>query len=99
MTQNASVRWLATYDISDPRNLVRVFKLLKKEGVPIQYSVFLINTNAVKISVLLGRISKMINPKTDDVRIYRIPEKAWITCIGASIIPEYLWLDDTNDQL
>lgn len=41
MSQQTPARWLVTYDIVQPRNLGRVFRLLKKNGVPVQYSVFL----------------------------------------------------------
>lgn len=93
MSQHAAARWLVTYDISKPRNWSRVFKLLKKEGVPIQYSVFLVTSSDVKIAALVMQLAKLIDPKTDDVRIYKIPENAWSLTMGTAIIPDYLWLD------
>ena len=42
MSQFKSSRWLVCYDISDKKRLGRVFRFLKKKGVPVQYSVFLV---------------------------------------------------------
>lgn len=88
MSQHASARYLVTYDIADPRRLTRLFKFLKKQGVPIQYSVFLVETSAVKMGSLIVQIAKMIDSQADDVRAYRLPESGWQVTLGASILPE-----------
>lgn len=93
MSQNACVRWLVAYDISDKRNWAQVFKLLKKEGIPIQYSVFLVTTSATKMGNITAQLSKMIDVKTDDIRIYRIPENAWTVTLGSAMIPEDILID------
>lgn len=93
MSQHAVAKWIVTYDISAQRNWARVFKLLKKEGVPIQLSVFLVCASNVKIGALVVQLAKLIDSKTDDVRIYKIPENAWTLTLGAAIIPEDIWLD------
>lgn len=96
MSQNAPVRWLVTYDIVEKRNLARVFKLLKKKGVPFQYSVFFVSTSAAQMGSLMVQLVKLIDAKTDDVRAYRLPEKAWKVTLGATILPEDLWIDATG---
>ena len=93
MSQNAAARWLVTYDIVEPRNLARVFKLLKKNGVPIQYSVFQVDASAAQMGALMVQTAKLIDVRTDDVRAYRLPEKPWKVTLGATILPEDLWLD------
>lgn len=87
MSQNQTARYLVTYDIADPRRLSRLFKLLKKHGLPVQYSVFLVETTAVKLGHLIVKISKIIDDKKDDVRAYRIPDNGWQVSIGAGILP------------
>ena len=42
MSQTATARYLVTYDIADPKRLSRLFRFMKKQGVPLQYSVFLV---------------------------------------------------------
>lgn len=88
MSQHASARWLLTYDIADPRRLGRVFKFLNKHGVPVQYSVFLLEASAEKMASLMTQIAKLIDDDADDVRAYRMPENLWQVTLGASILPE-----------
>lgn len=88
MSQTAGARYLVTYDIADPRRLSRVFRFLKKQGVPVQYSVFLLESNAIKINELMVKMAKMIHPDADDVRAYRLPDNGWQVSIGASILPD-----------
>lgn len=87
MSQHAEAKWLVCYDISNRKNWARVFKLLKKHGVPLQYSVFMLSTHAANIGSLAAQITSMINPKTDDIRIYRLAENAWTYSAGSAIIP------------
>lgn len=51
MSQHASAQWLVTYDIADPKRLGRLFRYLKKQGVPVQYSVFLVDASAAKMEI------------------------------------------------
>jgi CRISPR-associated protein Cas2 len=88
MSQHASARWLVTYDIADPKRLTRLFKFLKKQGVPLQYSVFLVEASAVKMSSLVLQMTAIVDSKADDVRAYRLPENLWQVTLGASILPE-----------
>lgn len=96
MSQHASARWLVTYDITDRRKLARVFRLLKKKGVPIQYSVFFVHASAVQMGILMVQVGKLIDPKTDDVRAYRLPEATWKATLGATIIPDDVWIEATD---
>lgn len=88
MSQNETAHYLVTYDIADPKRLSRLFRFMKKQGVPVQYSVFLVETSAVKIGSLMARIAKMIHAEADDVRAYRLPDNGWKVTLGASILPE-----------
>jgi len=92
MSQNQTVAWLVIYDISDKRRLARVFKALKKAGVPVQYSVFSVDASAVGMTALMLQLAALINVKEDDVRAYRLPENGWRTTLGEGILPEGLWL-------
>lgn len=88
MAQNDTARYIVTYDIADPRRLSRLYRFLKKQGVPVQYSVFLLNASAIQISRLMDKIAKMIDADADDVRAYRLPENGWQITLGASILPD-----------
>ena len=93
MSRHAQACWLVTYDIVEPRNLARVFKLLKKNGIPVQYSVFQVQGSAAQIGSLMVRIAKLIDAKADDVRAYRLPENGWKVTLGATILPEDIWIN------
>lgn len=88
MSQHASARWIVTYDIADPKRLARLFKFLKKQGVPLQYSVFLVDATAVQMSNLVLQMGAIVDRKADDVRAYRLPENLWQVTLGASILPD-----------
>ena len=93
MSQHASARWLVTYDITDDRIRMRVFKLLKKNGVPVQYSVFFVHASAAQMGILMGRLGTLIDKGADDVRAYRLPEDPWKVTMGATILPKSVWID------
>jgi len=88
MAQNDTARYLVTYDIADPRRLGRLYRFMKKQGIPVQYSVFQVDASAQEITRLMAKIAKMIHHAADDVRAYRIPENGWQVTLGASILPD-----------
>jgi len=92
MAQNETCQWLITYDITDNRRLARVFKKLKSVGVPVQYSVFLVDASPARVGQLMKELEQLISAKCDDVRGYRLPVKGWKATIGSAILPEDLWL-------
>lgn len=94
MSLHANASWLVTYDIADPRRLARLFKFLKKQGVPVQYSVFLVEASAAKMGNLIVQIAKIVDKDEDDVRAYRLPERTWKVTLGGSILPEGIMLGE-----
>ncbi len=93
MSQNQTLPWLVTYDIADPRRLAQVFKRLKKEGIPVQYSVFAVDASATKMGTLMAALATLIDSQADDVRAYRLPEDGWRATLGEAILPEDLWIN------
>ena len=92
MSLHQTASWLVIYDIAHPRRLARVFRQLKKEGIPLQYSVFSVDASNAKMGVLMALIATMINAREDDVRAYRLPENGWRATLGSAMVPEDLWL-------
>ncbi len=64
--------YLLCYDIAEERRLRKVHRYLKDAGIPLQYSVFLLNMNSVDLILLLADLEKMIHEGKDDVRAYPI---------------------------
>ncbi|MCX8049880.1 MAG: CRISPR-associated endonuclease Cas2 [Methylohalobius sp.] len=65
---------LVAYDISDPKRLYRVHRYLKKLGIPLQYSVFLLHITPIQRKQIVFRLNRLIDPRADDVRIYPLPK-------------------------
>ena len=70
---------LVAYDIANPRRLVRIHNLLKKEGLAVQKSLFLVQGTETRINKLLDRIASIMVLKEDDLRAYPIthPREVW----------------------
>lgn len=99
MGQHTPQSWLVTYDISNPKRLSRVFRALKKEGIPIQYSVFHVHTSQAKMGSIMARLGRLIDHQEDDVRAYRVPANPEQTTLGQAIIPTDVWQDDRQPFL
>ncbi len=74
--------YLVCYDIRDPLRLTRVYKLLKGNGLHIQYSVFHCSLTWPNLLELKERLHKIINDKEDDVRIYPLPSEEKVIVMG-----------------
>ena len=68
---------LLTYDINTEtingqKRLAKVAKTCEKYGLRVHSSVFEINADFPKISILMDTLSSIIDPKTDSIRIYKL---------------------------
>ncbi len=79
---------LVAYDISDPKRLIQVHRYLKKLGIPLQYSVFLLYITPLQKKQLVFRLTRLIDPREDDVRIYPLPRNPDWQWWGRSIFME-----------
>jgi CRISPR-associated protein Cas2 len=77
--------YLLAYDIADPRRLKRVHYRMRREGVPVQESVFLVQRNRRGMDQLLDMLAKIMVAAEDDVRAYPIADPADIWMRGKGI--------------
>lgn len=75
-------RWLLAYDIADSRRLQKVGRHMRKEGVALQYSVYLVRGNKAKIDLLMGQLVSLIDVRADDIRAYPLGENVRIWGLG-----------------
>ncbi len=80
--QSHAHRWLLAYDIRDPKRLQAVWRYLRKEGVPLQYSVYLLATTRVHLEQVMAKLRQLIDEREDDIRIYPINESTRIWGLG-----------------
>jgi CRISPR-associated protein Cas2 len=88
MAISATRTWLISYDIADPKRLVRVHRYLKSRAIPVQYSVFVTRASVGQIGDIRSALASLIDPKLDDVRIYQVPEKPQLVSLGCKTLPE-----------
>lgn len=101
MADSRNGLYLVAYDIADPRRLSRVHRVLKKQGLPVQYSVFTVVMKRKALIRLLENIEHLIEPAEDDIRCYRLPERTDIKTLGQQYFPEdvMLFTDGVNRLL
>lgn len=92
MARNQARLYLVCYDIADPKRLVRVHRFLREEGMPVQYSVFTAPLTARSLQRLLGGLRQLIDPRTDDVRLYPLPARPDRLCLGRQYFPDDVML-------
>lgn len=88
MAVNQAVPWLIAYDIGDKRRLARLHRFLCGHATPVQLSVFMARASASQMGRLAQDIKERIDPREDDVRIYRIPEPAEAFVHGRCMLPD-----------
>ena len=84
--------YLIAYDIANPKRLARVHRILKKQGLPVQYSVFTLVSKRPALLRLMAKIEEQICAGEDDVRCYRLPENSDISSLGKQYFPEDVML-------
>lgn len=75
-------RWLLAYDIRDHKRLQKIGRYLQKEGVRLQYSVYLLSGQRQHIEKIMEQLRQFIDKRMDDVRIYPLTENTRIWGLG-----------------
>lgn len=88
MAVNQPVPWLIAYDIADRRRLAHLHRFLCGHATPVQFSVFMARASASQMGRLARDIEERIDPREDDVRVYRIPEPADAFVHGRCMLPD-----------
>ena len=79
--------FLLVYDIRDDKRLRRLHRLIKKEGIALQRSVFLIHANQSQLKKIMAVVKKQTATLVDDVRLYPLRN------------PNILWMGDLKINL
>jgi len=90
--------YLVAYDVSDPRRLQRVHRRLRREGVALQRSVFLLQRSRQGIAELLDELAALMHRREDDLRAYPIPGPGEIWLRGKGVIDGELIAPDGRER-
>lgn len=76
--------YLLTYDIADPKRLVRVAKVMEASGERVQDSVFEAYLNEEELERLLKKVQRVMELEEDSLRVYFLCGscRGKIRCIG-----------------
>jgi CRISPR-associated protein Cas2 len=80
--------------------LGRVHRRVRRQGIPLQYSVFLIHATPAHLDDLLAALDALIDPRVDDIRVYPLPANLDAESYGRQFLPLGVRLlgDDTLDH-
>jgi len=73
---------LICYDIANPKRLAKVHRMVSKEAMMLQYSVYITMMTRIEAKEMLQALEKIIDLNEDDIRIYAIPSNPDIVCLG-----------------
>ena len=90
--------YIICYDITDPKRLGRIHRTLKKKALPVQYSVFLFNGTPEQLALCLARLEALMDPDTDDIRAYPLPQRGLRLALGPGALPGgIVWAQPTAE--
>jgi CRISPR-associated endonuclease Cas2 len=78
--------YLVAYDIADPKRLSRLHRRLRRDGLAMQKSVFLVQRSQRGIGELMDELDGLIHRREDDLRAYPIPEPGEIWLRGKGVV-------------
>ena len=81
-------RYLLAYDIADQRRLARIARIVTREALRIQYSVYVTELSPRRLRDLVAALRVAIDPRADDLRIYPLPARLDAIWYGRAIWPE-----------
>jgi CRISPR-associated protein Cas2 len=73
---------LLAYDIADRKRLEKVHRTVRRVGIPLQYSVFLVPGTQALLDSLLAELGDIIVTSEDDIRVYTLPTRVQVSRLG-----------------
>jgi CRISPR-associated protein Cas2 len=74
-----------------------VHRTVKRWGIPLQYSVFLVPAAPSAIRDLVTELARLIDHREDDIRIYPLPIRLDMSLLGRQGLPEGIALTDASE--
>jgi len=90
--------YLVAYDIADPKRLQRMHRRLRRDGLAMQKSVFLVQRSQHGMGQLMAELGGLIHRHEDDLRAYPIPSPDEIWLRGKGAVDGNLIAPDGKDR-
>lgn len=84
--------YIICYDIANPKRLARVHRRAVKHAIFIQYSVYYLLGDRVKLQAMLDDLAAVIKNNEDDIRAYTIAPLSEAEQLGKPWLPDDLVL-------
>jgi CRISPR-associated protein Cas2 len=91
--------YLIAYDIADARRLRRMHRRLRREGIALQQSVFLVQHSQAGIGALMDELALLMHRRQDDLRAYPIPGPGEIWLRGKGVMDGALIVPDGKNRV
>ena len=100
MAINQRRYYLISYDISmSARRLIKVHRYMVQRGVPMQYSLFMVEATTPMLMRLKRELAQIIKASLDDIRIYPLPKQAAVKRVGKQFFPPEVMLITADHEL
>lgn len=86
--------YLLAYDIADPRRLARIARIVSREALRIQYSVYVAELSPSRLRDLVAILREAIDLHSDDLRIYPLPARLDAVWYGRATWPDGIQFED-----
>jgi CRISPR-associated protein Cas2 len=84
--------WLIGYDITDPKRLQRIYRIMLRYATPLEYSIFLFTGTEQEKIRCIDELLAIIDVNSDDLRCYPLPEHGVRERIGKATLPDGILL-------
>ena len=79
--------WLIGYDITDPKRLQRMYRVMLRHATPLEYSIFLLTGTERDRQRCMDELITLIDDGSDDLRCYPLPVRGLQERIGKATLP------------
>ena len=98
MSKVKEIHYIIAYDISSPKRLRKVHRVVKEYAMSLQHSVFIAPFDAILLNEMVQRLKDIIKPSQDDIRIYPLSDSHDPEIYGNRKLPDGIFLNNMLDH-
>ena len=98
MSKVKEIHYIIAYDISNPKRLRKVHRVVKEYAMSLQHSVFIAPFDSILLNEMVQRLNDIIKPSQDDIRIYPLSNSNVPEIYGNRKLPDGIFLNNLLDH-